>query len=270
MAKGLDTNKVLFAGAGLFAAYMLFKGNSGSGAPGLVSTLQNGLTSLLPGSTPGTTYPYLTSNAPALPAAYNNAYYLNYIRPAMIAANSNVANPGYTLTQSDANVYMNNYVDVAQWANNATTLKQNVTKHTVLGALQYHWHTYGVPDQRSFLPLPWIDPQQWVPPPQNTKSSGGGIFGSILKAVTVIGGGILEVASAGALTPIVAPATAAALQLEGQIHGPINQLNDAEIDLIVTSGLVIKKILPFYLQVAPELVDSIEFRLDDLISKYAD
>jgi hypothetical protein len=242
MSDSKDINPLWVAGGLAVAGYFILKGNA-SAAPGtsVLSQLQNAASSAVNVVSSGTTYPYLVTGSPALPPAYNQQYYAQFIRPAMVAANSNVNNPGYTLSPVDVANYMANYTDVAQWANN-TGPSGGARHQTPAQAAQYHWKTFGVPDQRTFLPLPWNDPGQWVPPPANSNSSGSG---SVLKTVGTVA------------------------SLVGMFLGPDDKLNDAEIDLIVTSAAIIKKILPFYLDVAPELVHSIDFKLDNLISQYA-
>lgn len=234
------TDTLLIVGGVGVAAYLLLSGKSAPGTS-IVSTLQNVASSVLPGS--GTTYPYLIPGAPGLPAAYNQAYYLTYIRPAMLAANGNINNPGYTLSQTDANNYLANYTDINEWAHSASVLKESQTGGTVLGAAQFHWHNNGVAEQRTFLPLPWNDPTQWVPPPVNNKSSGSG---STLSTIAEVAG------------------------IAAMFVGPEPVLNDTEINLVITSAAIIKKILPFYLEVEPDLVDSVSFKLDNLIAQYAD
>jgi len=241
MAKD-NNNTLLILGALGVGAYLVLN-NSGSNPVSNLLTTATNVANTASSAVQTTTYPYLVAGAPALPNVFNQAYYAQYIRPAMVAANPNVNNPGYVLNQTDATNYMANYTDVQEWANSPSVLAENQTGHSVLGACQYHWHTYGVPDQRTFLPLPWNDPAVWIPPPVNPKSSGSG---STLKTIATV-------------------ASVAAMFI-----GPNDVLNDTEINLLVTSAAITKKILPFYLQVAPDLVASINSKLDSLISQYAD
>jgi hypothetical protein len=258
-----DTEKILLYGGLAVGAYLLF-----TGSPVLANIISPGAATAA--ALPVSTYPYLISGAPAIPSAFDKTYYLTYIRPAMVAVNGNVNNPGYTLSATDCANYLANYTDLQTWVKLPATIAATWSGHTVNGALIWHWHTYGVANQRTFLPLPWNDPTAFVPAPVSPKSSGGsGFFSTILKVATITTGAVLEVTSAGALTPIVAPATSAALTAESAIHGPGDILTDDEISLIITSAAITKKILPFYLEVAPDLVDSIQNKLDILISEYA-
>lgn len=268
-------NTILYVALAGVGAYFLLSG-SGSPVTAALSTAQSAAANLLnPSASPSVpaaqSYPWLISNAPAIPPVFDDIYYLTYIRPAMIAANPNVDNPNYQLTPTDQDNYMNNYLDLRQalptWLGKTFPGNQKIT--TLPQAIQRHWNIYGIPDQRTFLPLPWSTTANYVPPPVNTKSSGNGLFGTLLKVATIAAGATITIASGGTLAPIVAPATSAALTAESAIHGPEDVLSDEEINIVVTSAAVIKKILPFYLQANPILVASIENKLDSLISQYA-
>lgn len=246
-----SNNTALYVGAGLVGVYLLTRGGSTAAASNPVTSL---LSSVLPSSTPpnviptgpnaGTTYPYLTAGAPAIPPAFSQAYINSYILPAMIAVNSNVSNPGYTLSQTDATNYMANYTDVAQWANN--TGPQGGARHqTPYQAAVYHWHTYGVPQARTFMPLPWNDPGAWVPAVQNPNSSGSSSTMSVI-------GDVASVALA--------------------VLGPNNQddpvLNDTEIQCVVTGAAVAKALLPMFKTADPVLVQKIDNKINSVIMQY--
>lgn len=247
MAK--SDNTLLIVGGLVVAGYFLFFNNSAGPVTNPLTTLQNAGTSLLNTVVaPTTTYPYLVTGAPGIPAAYSAPYYLVYIRPAMLALNSNINNPAYTLSNTDINNYFANYTDVKQWAYN-TGPTGGGRAMTPQQAAIYHWHTYGVPDQRTFLPLPWNDPVNWVPPPANAKSSSSSSWiGTALQVAGTVASAVI----------MAGPATSD------------SNLNDGEINLVITSAAITKKILPFYLEVAPKLVASIENTIDILISEYAD
>jgi hypothetical protein len=264
---GKSISPVLLMGGGL-AAYLLLSNKSSPGGASPVTSLLSNLTgggSVAPvNSGPQTTYPYLITGAPLpIPDSFSQSYYINEIYPAMYAVNSNVKNPAYTLTQAEASQYETNYTDLQGWL-------RSFKSGTPYQHLVYHWHTYGVPDQRTFLPLPWANPAQWVPPPPNTKSSGG-IFSDILKAVTVIGGGVAIVASGGALAPVVGPATSLALTAEGQIHGVNSAVapNDAELEILFTGGAIWAQIAPFYNQADQARVKAVNNQLYYLLNRFS-
>ena len=192
-------------------------------------------------------YPYLVTGAPALPSSYSQAYYLSYIYPAMVKANPNVTNPSYTLTSGDAAQYMANYQDVSTWANLSSTINSKQAGGTVLGALQYHWHTYGVPQQRTFLWLNPPDTAAYVPAQSNPNSSGSSsTFSDILSTAGTVASYAIALA------------------------GPQNQgsLNDLDIETIVTASAVIKNILPFYKNSNNSFVVSFDNELDQILTRY--
>lgn len=261
-----DSNKLLIYGGLAVGAFLLLKGNGATGVTSLVSTL-------LPGQ-PAETAPNLAQpvipGAPILqPPVFNANYYLQYQYPALLQINPNLANSNYQLNAQDVQNYYNNYLELQQWyANEAQKQFGSMQK-----AMQYHWSHFGVPYEYSFVPFTPPKNAQWIPPPPNPKSSGGGLLRTIVQAATTIGGGVLTVATGGALAPIIVPATAALVNVEGAaIHGNDSEtvvLNDMEINVINTSAAIIKKILPFYLNSRKTLVDSINLKLDNIIATYA-
>lgn len=264
MAKKTD-NTLLILGAA--AAGLYFLTSSSNTTP---NVLPGATAALLPYGVPALSYSYLVSGAPAIPAVYDVIYYKTYIRPAMLIADSNINNPAYVLSDTDITNYLNNYLDLRQglptWVGKKTA---GVTQTSLNMVAQTHWRIYGVAEQRTFLPLPWSSNVPYIPPPP-TSSSGSGVFGTILKVATIAAGGIVTVATGGTAAPLVAAGESAALTAESAaFHGGPEQLSDTEIEMLVTSAAIIKKILPFYLQVNPQLVNSIENRLDSLIAKYA-
>lgn len=196
----------------------------------------------------GTTYPYLVPGAPALPPAFDQQYVDQFILPAMIQANPNVGNPNYVLTQTDASNYMANYVQVAQWANNPATLNQpNNPTRSVLVACQIHWHLYGVPQKMTFLPLPWTDPQQWIPAPSNPKGAGGSNTLGWVATLGTIALGVLKILGPNDPEPV---------------------LDDEGIQIVVCGAAIAKDLLPMFAHCNPEMVDTINNKINSVIAQY--
>ena len=247
---------LIYVGAAAAAYFLFFAPSStGTAAPG-ASILNN----LLPTGTPA---------AGAIPTTYgiNGGYSGNYAAVVsnyaqLVAANPNLGNPYYQLTQPEQQQYVANYKDIAQgvptWPGGLSAAN-----------IQKHWTLYGCAQKRIFLPLQPPSAAPYIAPQPNPKSSGGnGIFKTILEGVTAVGAGVLEVTSLGTLTPIVAPATAAALSLESQIKGVSPVLSDAEIELLLTGAAVMKDILPYYMQVDPAATMAITNKLNSVLSQY--
>lgn len=230
------TNTPLLVGGAALGLYLLLGRNSSSTSPLTALTK-----TLLPGGTSGNGASPVVPNAPALtPLAWNEAYYNSYQYPQLVANNPNLQNPNYQLTDADASNYLNNYLELQQWVQNADVKKKFGNNKA---ALQWHWTTYGVPYHYSFVPFTPPKNVQWTPPPVNKNSSGNSsMFTTILGDV----------------------ATVAVAALAGD--EPL--LNDAEINLVLTSAAVTKKILPFYLFGNQKLVSSISQKLDSIISAY--
>ncbi|MGH7954836.1 MAG: hypothetical protein ACREOZ_02625 [Gloeomargaritales cyanobacterium] len=217
---------VYVAGAGVLAYLFLNK----SAVPGSTSA-PSLLNNLLPSSTP-TTYGI---NAGTLLHNDHDAVQ-NYAQ--LTTANPNLLNSNYQMSAGENAQYGANYLDLRQglasWPGGYTPAN-----------LQKHWGLYGVADQRIFLPLVPTSNGSFIVPPANPKTSaGGGIFGTILKAVTTIGPSLVALA------------------------GPEDQLNDTELNLIVTSALIFKKILPFFAIIDKSLVISINNKIDSLLTQY--
>lgn len=216
---------VYVAGAGVLAYVFLNK----SASPGTTST-PGILSNLLPSSVPTT---YGINSGVVLG---NRDSVQNYA--ALTAANPNLLNSNYVMTPSENAQYGANYLDLRQGLVGAEY------GYSPKG-LQQHWQQYGVANQRIFLPLVPTSMVPFSAPPSNPNtSSGSGIFGTILKAVTTIGPSLVALA------------------------GPENQLNNEELNLIVTSALIFKKILPFYLNVDKSTVISINNKIDQLLTQY--
>jgi hypothetical protein len=163
------------------------------------------------------------STIPAPPASYNQAYYLTYQYPAMVAANPNITNPNYQMTAAEAQQYYNNYTQIQQWS--ATVIPKPFP--TLQAACQYHWKTYGVAQQMSFMPFTPPDIQGWTPPPANANTSGSSsVLSTALK--------------------VAATAAPYAAILLGVGAPPQNQLNDADVEILINGGGIALDILPYY------------------------
>lgn len=183
--------------------------------------------------------------APAVPATFNKSYYLAYQYPAMLAANPNVGNPNYTLTQAEASQYLANYLDLQQFFQNNAPGFNGVPKSDVLASLQYHWKVFGVPEQRTFLPLMPQSNVPYVYPPVPAKPVSSGGFLSVL----------------GDIAKIAAPVVAI-LGIDDR------RLNAQEVEVLVSGSAIIKNILPFYLNSDKQLVTLIDNKVNELLTQY--
>jgi hypothetical protein len=80
---------------------------------------------------------------------------------------------------------------------------------------------------------------------------------------------VVEVVSVGTLTPVVAPAAAAAITAESQINGANDALSNEEIAILLSGAYIINEILPFYNQAQPTAVRAINGVLQPLLAEYA-
>lgn len=181
---------------------------------------------------------YLLAGSPAPPLVYSKPYFVAYELPAHILVNPNVALSSYTLTPAEAQQYMQNYLDIAQFANQATSVKK---WGSPTAAAQYHWHTYGVADQRSFLPINPPDGAPYLQPVANKNASGSAWVGT---ALTI----------AASVVKLLGP------------NDP--QLNQAEAQTLITGAAIMKEILPYYYKTDPKLANAIAARLDGLLKQY--
>lgn len=219
-----SNNALVWMGAAAVGGYLLLAGSGGVAATS--SAVQP---------------PYLVPGAPALPAAYNQAYYLNYEYPAIVGYNPNVTNPNYVLTAADAQAYYSNYLDIQQWAASVVPSKFP----NLQSALQYHWNVYGVPDKRSFVAFVPPDNANWVPPPVNNNSSGSSfLFSSIL-------GDVASVAVAFA--------------------GPQNtdRLNDLDLELLFNGSAIARAVVPMYAQTSHDQAVAIFEKINDVLTDYS-
>lgn len=212
MAK--NNNLLLYGGAAV-AAYLLFF-NKSSATP--VNTTQN------------------YSNIPPPPAVYSQAYYEQYQYPAMLAANPNVGNPNYRLTDAEANQYLQNYLDLAQGLQLEAT-----NGMTIQDAARRHWTNHGVAEKRTFLPLMPQDKTPFVPPPANNNASSGSWITSALGIATSV---------VGLLGP-----------------GDVT-LNQREAEVLINGGAILKNILPLFSEDPREV--AIDKKLTVLLEKYTD
>lgn len=163
--------------------------------------------------------------------------YEKIIYPAMVRANPNIANPNYTLTPAEANQYLNNYLDIKQG-----TINWFNGDHTK--AAQEHWHTNGVPEKRTFLPL---NPPSVIPysgPPVGDAGGGGNFLSGALKVITSIADIIV---------------------------GDQNQVQptQGDIDVIVNSAAVLKALLPYFYNTPDgKKALAIEDKMTELLNKY--
>lgn len=186
----------------------------------------------LPAVRPGTNTAALLQALP--PNVGDN--YENIIYPAMLAANPNIGNPGYTLTDSEAQTYLNNYLDIQQG-----------TKYWFGGdhlkAAKSHWQTNGVPEKRTFMPL---NPPSVIPYTGPPVSGGGGNFlSSALGVVTTVLGVLVGT------------------------ERPDPAITDRDLEVIVNSAYIIKEILPFYYQTPDmQLAVNIDKKVSELLNKH--
>lgn len=263
-------NTLLIAGGVAVVGYFLLKGNTAA-APVVTNQAPASGSQVLSNGTVLTPSTDVNVTAQGVPTDYGVNIGSDGIHAAvpsnyaiLTQYHPNLLNPKYQLSQNELNQYVANYTDIRQ---GVATWPGGLSNANI----QKHWTQYGVPNQRIFLPLVPISAPPYIPPPPSPKTtSGSGIWGTLAKVATIAAGGILTVASAGTLTPLIAAGTSAALTAESAIHGPGDLLTDEELNILVTSSAITKKILPFYLEVAPELVSLIENRIDFLLSQYKD
>lgn len=238
MAK--SNNTLLYVGAAAVGAYLLL-GKSSKPA----QTLPNG--SIIPAG--GSTTIGFNSGI----KGGNGSFYTVANYSQLLAANPNLGNPNYQMTSAEINQYMANYSDLQQAfpADIQTGAVFYGIKSTSIQQLaQLHWLHSGCAEQRIFLPLQPPSTANYIPPPPNpatTSSSSGSGSAWVGDALKIAG-------------------TVAAIFL-GPADNP--QLNALEAQTLITGAAVLKKILPIYLQVDPTLVNSIQNKLDGLLSQYA-
>lgn len=260
---------ILLAGG---AALFLFMRSSGQGANPVTA-----LTSLLPGGGGNQAQPQPV-NVAITSGVKNSAGNIagpvgivNYA--ALVQTYPGLLNPNYQMTNEESNVYLRNYLDLQQglatWVNHKINGVLITDMHN---ACVNHWHTYGCAEQRVFIPLTVASTVPYTPPPSPPKSSGGGLFGSIVKGLTVVAGAAVTVASAGTAAPLISAGTSALLGVEGKAFGGVSEsdrLNDMELEMIFQGAAILYEILPMYAQEQPELAQAIQLKLTQILTEYA-
>lgn len=246
----MNKNLVTYAALGLGAYLILPKLMGGSTSSIIPGGSTQATSSVTQTSVPGVVQAYGTyllqgfSNPVAFAngvwAQIDKTWYLTWEYPAHQKVNNNIGNANYTLSPSEIQQYLTNYLDIQQFANNPGTLSVYKTPQA---AAQYHWKTYGAIERRTFLPQYPPFNVNFVPPPTPPKQSSGGswLTSALSIATTVVG-------------------------LLGPNDPP---LNPKEQETLFTGAAVMKQILPYYYKVNPKLTDAIESRLAALLTQYA-
>jgi len=216
-----------------------------------------------------TGYIYLVNGAPLpIPSGYDSSYYATYIYPAMVQANGNVGSKDFVFPNGSgfADQYLANYVDVQQWlASFKIPLPMGERQHN---QLVYHWQTYGAIEQRTFLPLPWQYPVNWVPPPPKVESGLDKVLTVALQVATEVGGVVASPVTGGASVYAAQVAVAAESQIKG-VNEPVDYgLNDTEIECVITGAAVANQILPLFANVAPNMVNAIYDKMASIVNSY--
>lgn len=231
----MKTDQILLYGGGALAAYMLFLKPKSPVAvtPGVIS----------PGVSiqPGTALVGQNSGA----TAGNGSFYTVSNYNQLLAANPNLGNPNYQLTSSELSQYIANYLDLQQglptWVGKKDPSGNLMT--SLQRAEQVHWQYHGCAEKRIFLPLQPPSTGNYIPPPVNANTSGGG--GSWLSSAL------------GIATTVVG------------LLGDSEQLNAADAQALFCMGAIIKDILPLYAESDPLLTRAIEVKLNALQVQYA-
>lgn len=142
----MKQNTLLYIGGAGLLAYLYLTKSPNNSAPGIFS-------SVLPG-VPQTVTP-TTAGAPPTPTTFDKNYYLTYQYPAILAANPNIGNPNYRLTDSEANQYLANYLDLQQaWADPGNHNNPGWDRaNTPQDFARSHWRQWAIPDKRTFTLL---------------------------------------------------------------------------------------------------------------------
>jgi len=239
-------NYMLYGGIAI-AAYVFLKPKTGTA----VTPVYNGNATTPVYSSGGglitTTPPATTTiNAGNLPAPQPGEKIISVdsgVTPSQYAyaqsVNPNIGNPNYTLSDSEVQQYLQNYLDLRQglptWIGDDKTLPN---------AARHHWKEYGALERRVFLPFMPPSQKVYVPSPNNPNSSNSG------------GGGGCSWCST-ALT--VAGTVVAMLGVE-----PV--LNNSEIETLFAGSAILKQVLPMF--PANQTANMIE-RMDILLEKYS-
>lgn len=223
-------NDLIMYGAIGLGAYLLLGKKSSTGV-----TLNTGSTVPKPGTVltnPGQTNVggYNISipngvdpNARIYPAGGTFANTITYGQYAVAQQlNPNNGNPNYTLTDSEAQQYLQNYLDLQQglpaWVGHVPGI------NTLNDAARDHWKKYGAAEKRIFTVLTPPSTVAFIPAPPNpntSTSSGGGK--SWISSALGIAGSIISLF--GADDPI---------------------LNDYEAEILITGSAILSDILPMF------------------------
>jgi hypothetical protein len=234
MSKG--NNTLLYVGGAGLLAWLFLK-------PKTSALATNSTT---PGQTlqPGDPYPFvIAANHPPVPTSWNYAYYLQYIYPAMTAANPNVANPNYQLSASELAQYLSNYSDLRGWLNSGIIPHPFANQNA---ALQSHWTHNGVAESRSFMPFLPTTTAPYTPPPANANTSGGGSW--ITDALKVAGTVVAVIAGTDGSTTVL--------------------LNDREAEVLIEGSDIGLEMLKFYYNETNGLALAIEEKNLELLKQY--
>lgn len=259
---------MMYVGGGLAVAYLLFS-NTGAAAslqsvisPAAPATvIPNGAgaeTVAIPAGGTAVTadaaaqvangYPYLVQGSPLpIPNPMVKAYYLAYIYPAMKVANPNIANPSYQLTTSEAQQYGANYQSIQVWANDVVNIHKQPHMTDIITAYKFHWKTYGVVDQNTFLPLPAVFPNDYVVAPVVPKAKSGNFLSS---ALSVLG-----------------TAAQIAVKIVG-VNDDDDTLTDGDVELLVTGNYIVSNMLPMFAKDDRALSVAIGDKINSVINDY--
>lgn len=251
-------NTILIIGAAAAAVFVLPKLMGSSGSSILPSSTSS--TSAQPGATtsvPGVVQAYGTyvlQGAPPPPSQWlagswptiSKPYYLQYEYPAHQKINPNIVNSGYTMTDAEAQQYLNNYADINQWANSTAANGGVHQWGSALNAAKKHWQTFQPAEQRTFLPLVPPFTGVWVPPVSNPNTSTSSSGSSWVSTALTIG---------TTLVGLLGPNDAA--------------FTDADLEIIATGGFVVQQVAECYMNVKPKMASAILAKLDSIIKQYA-
>jgi hypothetical protein len=216
------TNWLLIGAAGLAALFVFGNKSTSSGT----STTNN------PNIPPNSLLP----NSPPVPTVFNQQYYETYEYPAMLAANPNIGNSNYSLTDAEARQYLINNNDIAQWA--AIVVPTDFPDNN--SAARYHWKTYGVAGKYSFMPFAPTKSTplsaSMVQSNQNqvaqAKSGGSSFWSGLANSVLGIGTQL-------ATTAILAGC-------DNNTVAGITELNEHEQFVVTNGAAILFNILPYY------------------------
>src|SRR5882724_4506833 len=240
----MKTKEILLYGGGALLAYEFFL-KPKTTAPGTTSV--NPISTIFnPSPTTSPTGALIGINSGI--KGGNGSFYTISNYNQLLAANPNLGNPNYQLTDAERTQYLNNYLDLQQGLPSWVGRKQpdGIIPANIQQAAQEHWHFFGCAEKRIFLPMQPPSTGAYQPPPPNAGSTSSGGSGSSWISVA----GSVAVALVGLL-------------------GEADKLNDADCQLIFTMSAIIKDILPLYQQSDPLLTRAIDNRMNNLLIEYS-